>query len=56
MENTTTPLESIMALFEEIKLDKHTKAGNKRNRNRLAKIKHLITDAKKQLLEADKAL
>ena len=50
MENTTTPLDNIMALFEEIKLENETKAGKARNRKRLQQIKSLITQAKKDLM------
>lgn len=50
------PFELIMALFEEIKLEKKNKAGNQRNRNRLSQIKGLVTDAKRQLIEEDKSI
>lgn len=53
METTEVKQESfslIMALFEDIKLEKQTKAGNARNRKRLQQIKSLITQAKKELM------
>ena len=50
MENTSSAFELIMALFEEIKLEKDSKAGKARNRKRLQQIKGLITQAKKDLM------
>ncbi len=50
MENTTTAFDSILALFEEIKLENETKAGKARNRKRLQQIKSLVTQAKKELM------
>ena len=50
------PFELIMALLEEIKLEKKNKAGNQRTRNRLSRIKGLITEAKRQLVEEDKSI
>lgn len=50
MEKITTAFESIMTLFEEIKLENETKAGKAKNRKRLQLIKSLITQAKKDLM------
>jgi len=50
MENTETAFSLIMALFEEIKLEKANKAGQARNRKRLQQIKGLVTQAKKELM------